>query len=257
MHKILVVTDLHMLEVGGTIIGLDPFARLRRVLDKAAADHPDAARVILLGDLTHHGKPEQYARLRECLGDLPWPVSITIGNHDRRDPFVAAFPKVARDENGYVQEVIDLPGWRLVLLDSNDEPGSDPHHSGILCADRMAWLDRALATAGDRQVVVLVHHTPMITFFNGMDRIWLRNAAEFLALLKRYGNVQQVIAGHIHRTISGVFDGVPVTVFKSPCHQMPMDMANETTSVSVDEPGAFGMLLLHDRGVTVHSEDVF
>jgi 3',5'-cyclic AMP phosphodiesterase CpdA len=119
----------------------------------------------------------------------------------------------------------------------------------------MAWLDAALASAGDRRVIVFTHHPPIDTGFGGMDRIGLRNRDALMACLHRHGNVAQVVSGHIHRTIQGSAGGIPVAILKSPCHQMPMTLGDHDPSLSIDEPGAYGLLLLTDAGMVVHTED--
>ena len=50
---------------------------------------PDA--VIASGDLTDHGRPEEYDLLREILSDWVPPVFVIPGNHDRRDVLLKAF----------------------------------------------------------------------------------------------------------------------------------------------------------------------
>lgn len=254
MQKIIVFTDIHILPEGGTIIGLDPAARFTQGLAHALDRHPDADRIVITGDLTHKGAAAEYARLRALLAGCPVPVSLMLGNHDRRDPFVTAFPETPLTDEGFVQDVIDLGDTRLVLLDTLDE-SADDLHSGHLCAHRLDWTARALADAGDRRVVVLTHHPPIVTGFAGMDDIGLRNRAEFIALLAAQGNVVQVVSGHIHRTIQGSAGGIPAAIFKSTCHQMPMALGHRDTRLSTDEPGAYGLLLLTDDGIVVHTED--
>ena len=87
-----------------------------------------------------------------------------------------------------------------------------------------------------------------------MDAIGLKNAAALRAVLKS-GPVVHVLSGHIHRTISASVDGLAMTVFKSTCHQMPMLLGAEGTGHSVDEPGAYGIVLLTGSDVVVHMED--
>ena len=69
------------------------------------------------------------------------------------------------------------------------------------------------------------------------------------------GPVTHVFAGHIHRTITATVDGLPMTVFKSPCHQMPMVLGAEGSGHSVPEPGAYGILTTRGPNVVVHFED--
>lgn len=254
MQKLLILTDLHMVEPGQMIIGLDPGARLRAVLDHALARHGDADRMILTGDLTHHGRPAQYDRLRAALRDVPMPITYLPGNHDDRAALRAAFPEAATCADGFVQCVIDSPTHRLICLDTLD-PGSTPYHAGLLCPARMDFLHRALETAAGRHCLVFQHHPPFAVGFDGMDAIALLNGDAQCALLRDF-NVTHLIAGHIHRTISGRAEGVSFTIFKSPCHQMPMLLGPAPTTSSIDEPGAYGIALLTPTGVIAHSEDV-
>ncbi len=254
MPKILVMTDLHILPPEGRIIGLDPSKRLESVLDHAARAHPDADRLILMGDLTHHGTAEEYAGLARLLEGRPWPVSLMIGNHDDRATFRAAFPDAATDEDGFVQSVVDFDCLRLILLDTVD-PDALPRHSGRLCARRRAWLDAALSSADGRTCLVFMHHPPFLSGLEGMDRIALQDAKDVCDTF-RAGSVAHVFAGHIHRTIHATASGVPITVLKSPCHQMPMVLGPSSSDDSVDEPGGYGIVLCNDADVVVHFADV-
>lgn len=257
-HKVLVFTDLHIVTDGETIIGLDPAARLAHGLDHAIAHHSDASAIIVTGDLTHHGTPEEYARLKAILDTCRLPLILTLGNHDRRAAFCAAFPE-ATLTSGFVQSVLDLDETRLIVLDTLDEAAPDLH-SGWLCASRLDWLDAALQEAAGRRVILFLHHPPAMTGFPNMDAIALREPDRLARLLAQYPNVVQIVAGHVHRTCqtSMRLDAdrrLPVTIFKSTCHQMPMDLRAENTHVSVDEPGAYGLLLIGEEGVIVHTED--
>ena len=254
MQKILVYTDLHLLPEGETLIGLDPGARLAQGLDHATKRHPDAAQIILTGDLTHNGAPAEYARLRGILNNCSIPIALMVGNHDRRSPFLQAFPDTPTTPQGHVQQVIDLGDHRLILLDTLNEKADDTH-SGLLCEDRLNWLDARLSEAADKRCILFTHHPGFATGFKGMDWIGLKSIPELATLLSRHDNVVQVISGHIHRTIQGAIGDIPAAVFKSPCHQMPMALGFQDPRLSVAEPGAYGIVLLGDDGVVVHTED--
>ncbi len=257
MTKLIIFTDLHMVPEGTTIIGLDPYQRLAAGIAHVNAYHADADHVIFTGDLTHRADRLSYERLKGLLDTLAPPKAITIGNHDRRDVFLDVFSDCPTDENGFVQQAIDLPDCRLLLLDTLFAPPYDyPNsHAGLLCAARMDWLDRQLASAGDRPVMLFMHHPPHATGFTGMDMIRLVNEVEFYDLVKRHGNVLHIFAGHVHRTISGSSRGIPFSVFKSPVHQQPMPFDAPDASLSIDEPAAYGIAVMTDTGVLVHTED--
>lgn len=251
--KVLILTDLHLRGAGKTIIGLDPLARFDAAYGAAIAAHPDAKALILMGDLTHSGRVEEYEALRDRIADCPIPVILMIGNHDTRATFYDVFPDAPRTADGHVQHILDLPHHRIITLDTHDGDAG-PHHSGLLCADRLAWLRAALAGCGDKQPLVFAHHPPHAVGFPSMDAIALRNGDDLLDMLQ--GTGAHMLCGHIHRTISGQVRGVPFTIFKSPCHQMPLDLIGEDSTVSTPEPGAYGLLLLTKSGVIAHSEDV-
>lgn len=253
MTKLIIFTDLHILPEGGRIIGIDPYERLAAGVRHAQRHHPDAARIIITGDLTHHGDADSYRRLKALLDACTLPVSLTIGNHDHRDTFASVFSATERDENGHVQSILDLPEARLVLLDTLGLP--EHHHAGFLCPARLAWLDAALAGAGERPVLIFMHHPPHETGFRGMDEIRLVNGDDFYDTVVKHGNVRHIFAGHVHRTISGSHRGIPFSVFKSPAHQQPMPFVTEDTSASVDEPGAYGIVLMTEHGLLVHTDD--
>ncbi len=256
MRKVLTITDLHVSRPGRLMSGLDPMERLGQVLDRLIADHADADRLVIMGDLVNWGGVNEYERLKPVLDGLPWPVHLMIGNHDNRDAFQQVFADAARTDAGHVQEVIDMPGWRLVTLDSFDETYTAPIGSGILCDARLAWLDTALAGAGDRRVALFIHHPPITTFFTGMDELGLRNRDALHDLITRHGNVDQIIAGHLHRTMAGTWRGYPVMTFKGTCHQSPLKIGDLSVTDGVVEPAAYGILLFNDEGVTIHSQDV-
>lgn len=254
MSKILVMTDLHLTEAGEQIIGLDPAKRFALCLSHAARAHPDADGLILTGDLAHRGTHVAYATLKKHLENAPWPVHMTLGNHDNRDVFKSVFPDAPCDPNGFVQTCLDLDDVRLILLDTLDEQAAI-RHSGRLCTQRLDWLQSVLSDANDKPCLLLLHHPPFATGFSGMDAIGLTNAADLRDILKD-SPVVHVLAGHIHRTITATFDTIPMTTFKSPCHQMPMVLGAHGSGHSVDEPGAYGIILTQGADVVVHFEDV-
>lgn len=252
MPKILVMTDLHLTPGSQKIIGLDPLARLSAGIAHASRMHPDADRLVVMGDLTHYGDTASYAKLRAAFATVPWPVSYLLGNHDIRWKFRRDFPDCPTDPAGFVQSVVDLREVRLITLDTLDED-AEIEHSGHLCQDRLSWLADRL-TETDQPCLIFMHHPPFKTGFPGMDTIRLLNDGAFRETVLR-GNVAHIFAGHVHRTIHGSVDGIPATIFKSTCHQMPMLLGADDTTVSVDEPGAYGIVLVDGGEIVVHFED--
>ena len=255
-EKLLVFTDIHISDLGKTIIDLDPLEQFQTGLAHAIQSHPDAARIIITGDLAHNGEIAEYQHLRNALENVPIPVTLMIGNHDDRDNFLSVFPETKCTESGHVQEMLVLGDTCLVTLDTVDAPPYPKgRHAGHLCNARLDWLETALKRANGRRVIIFTHHPPFRVGFPAMDAIRLRNDTALLALLQRFPNVQHLFAGHVHRTISGNIGGLGFTMFKSPCHQMPMVLKGGDDSLSTNEPGAYGIVLLSPENVVAHTED--
>ena len=255
MHKLLVMTDLHLRAPGGRIIGLDPLERLRAALDHALARHGDAEALVLTGDLTHAGEDAAYRALADLLTRVPMPVLPMIGNHDDRAAFRRVFADATVTDSGHVQGVRDIGSARIVTLDTVDAPPFSGH-SGRLGPERMDWLDRALSGAAGRQAIVFAHHPPMPVGLPGMDVIALTDGAALVDRLLAHDAPVHLVCGHVHRTISGHIRRVPFTLLKGTCHQGVLDLVSLDSSLSVDEPGAYGVVLFDGDSVVVHSEDV-
>lgn len=250
--KLLCFTDLHIRRPGETIIGLDPIAKFRGALDHALRRHPDAARVVLMGDLANSGRAEEYAALRAVLQGCPLPVTLMPGNHDDRDALCAGLG-AARDADGFIQSSLDTESHRVLFLDTVFGTRYLSFASlGQYDAPRLNWLKAQLDT--DRPVLIFAHHPPMKTGFPGMDDIRLRDDAA-LAEAIRGSTVRHLICGHVHRSISGSWQGCGFTILKSTCHQSPLAFDSHELSLSTPEPAAYGIVLLSDEGIVVHSED--
>jgi 3',5'-cyclic AMP phosphodiesterase CpdA len=205
--KCVVLSDLHIVPEGETSLGLDTTDRLRHCIAAINQRHGDADLVLIAGDLADHGDRASYLRLRETLADLRVPVAITIGNHDDRPVFLDVFGQDHVSATGFVDKVIDLKGYRIILLDSAITHG---RHDGRLEPEQLDWLADHLAAAEDRPVIVILHHhaNPLRT---AVDSIILENGDAFAEVLGAHPDVRQVIAGHVHYTSTAIWHGIPFT----------------------------------------------
>src|SRR5438874_7642173 len=138
----------------------------------ALVPRPDVA--VVTGDLVDHGEPAEYDHLRQLLAPLQMPVFVIPGNHDAREPLREAFRCDGYlPAEGYLQYTVEDYPLRLVALDTVI-PGQ---HGGTLCAERLAWLDAALAAQPTRPTAILMHHPPFATGITYMDNYGHDNAA--------------------------------------------------------------------------------
>lgn len=256
LNKILVFSDVHLRSLGKTIIGLSPARKLEQALEHALEQHSDAGNIIFSGDLAHDGDTEAYKLLHEMTKGIEIPITFMMGNHDNRTTFSKVFPNVMFDTNGFLQSKVSLDQCELLCLDTLQYPKSSFNKNvGFLCEKRLAWLDRELRAAKQKKVIIFMHHPAFPVGFKAMDDIRLLNEKSFFSILDDSNNVVHLISGHIHRTISGYVNGYGFTIFKSTCHQMPMQCESENVKLSTVEPGAYGIIFISREGVIVHTED--
>jgi len=113
--------------------------------------------LIVKGDLTHHGTPEEWAVVGDLLAGLRVSVAVVPGNHDvKKSRLVEPQPALALHGLHLVHgvEVIDMPGIRVVLADTT-VPDEDRGRVAHLAHDIVRVASRA--TGG---VLVAVHHHP-------------------------------------------------------------------------------------------------
>lgn len=226
---------------------------VERALAAVAALNPRPDVVVVSGDVTECGRPEEYEMAAKLFRRyLSMPVFVVPGNHDRRDHFrthLAHMPGVTEDPD-FVQYVADDYPVRLVMLDSVvPEAGY-----GLLCQKRLAFLDGTLSAAPTKPTMLVLHHPPMLTGSPGMDGIWLRNTAELGALLEKHPQVERILTGHHHRGIVGRLGHAIVIVAPAVVHQTELNFTAGIEDQLVLEPPAY-LLHLHqpDGGIASHT----
>lgn len=221
--KFIVMSDLHLVAEGELSMSLDTAARLEIAVETINARYADADFCILAGDLADLGQPEAYRRLKAIISRLDIPVHITLGNHDDRPVFLDVFGAEFAGETGHVDKVIDIKGYRVILLDSS-EPG---RVDGVLEPHQLDWLRARLGEAVDRPVVVILHHNANALHIVS-DDIRILDDGPFLEALLTHNDIRQVIAGHVHLTSTATYRGIPFTTLAG---------GHYSVSFNIDEPG--------------------
>jgi 3',5'-cyclic AMP phosphodiesterase CpdA len=179
--------------------------------------------LLLPGDLTQHGEPENHTWLKERLARLPFPVYVVPGNHDvpvlmanEQSIGLLDFPnhycKFGYNDSAHLYYTCQLlPGVRLIGLNSNyfNEQGQQV---GRLDANQLQWLEKVLQTAPHELVLVMLHHNVIEHLPNQSrhpmaNRYMLENAPELLHLLRQY-NVRLIFTGHLHVQDVAYFNGL-------------------------------------------------
>jgi 3',5'-cyclic-AMP phosphodiesterase len=214
---------------------------VERAIDALAALRPRPDLVLISGDLTDCGLPEEYEQLALLLRRLDLPILAVLGNHDRHDAYRAAFGERlgAPASGGFVQFAVAAGPLWIVGLDTV-VPGRS---EGALCAERLAFVEEALARGEGRPTLIVMHHPPMECGIAHMDRIrLLEGAEEFRAIVARHPAIERILCGHHHRPILARFGSAPCQVAPSVAHQVALDLDPGHEGALVFEPPAY---LLH------------
>lgn len=231
------ITDTHIKADGRLAYRrVDTQGALARCVAHVNALDPTPDAVLVTGDLVDMGRPAEYVALRALLDRLLPPYYVVPGNHDERSALRAAFADHAylpRDGEFLHYSVDGFP-LRLIGLDSTipGKPG------GMLCAARLAWLDRRLADAPDRPTLLFMHHPPFATGIAHMDAQRCANATAFGAVVERHPQVVRLLCGHVHRAIQVPWHGITASIGASHSHAVALDLRPDGPSRFVLEPPA-------------------
>ncbi len=175
--------------------------RLERTVGEILALDPLPARVVVFGDLAClYGLREDYLSSRPCLKQLEdagIPVTIGVGNHDRRSAFLEAYPSYAARTKvpGRIVTVCDAGAVDFLMLDglqgADDRARDDMGPLvGRLDRDQQDWLLAALPawkkpvfvcshypvgdlSAGDTPLAHLLARVPAVVgYIHGHDHRW-------------------------------------------------------------------------------------
>ncbi|THJ36396.1 phosphodiesterase [Lampropedia aestuarii] len=229
MHSPLLIaqlTDPH-LGTGPAFLGgrIDTERAFQRAVTHVAALQPRPDLVLLTGDMTEHGRPDEYARVAAALAPLDMPIYAVPGNHDDSHTACTALPAympVAQDAPaGRCCYHIQLKGLHCVALDTS----VSGHAHGVLDTPQLAWLANTLQACSGLPVLLFMHHPPLPSGIEAMDACSLLVGSEQLAaLIRQHARVQGILCGHLHRAVQMQFAGVPVHVAPSVAHQIALDL---------------------------------
>jgi 3',5'-cyclic AMP phosphodiesterase CpdA len=164
---------------------------LRSAIEEVNGAEPDL--VVVAGDLTDDGYPDQYPVARRELAALACPNVVRVpGNHDARNVGYLHYEDTfgMRDS----REQLDCAGLAvaLVAVDSS-KPDID---EGEIGREHYAWIKEGFAGDADLRVFVCHHHLVPVPG-TGRERNQVLDAGDVLALLRRCG-VDLVLSGHRH-----------------------------------------------------------
>lgn len=208
--------------------------------------------MLVSGDLSENAEDAEYEQVRELLASLEVPLFVLPGNHDDRAALRRHFdvPGVGGEP---VRYAADLGGLRLVVMDTT-RPGEDP---GVLDEEQLSWLDAELAAEPEAPTVIAMHHPPLVTGIPALDETGLptEDRRALAAVVERHAQVRRIVAGHVHRAITGELAGRAVLAAPSTYMQARLDLSSAALQI-VPEPAGFVLHVLRDGELISHVQTV-
>jgi Icc protein len=164
---------------------------LHTAIEEINAAEPDL--VVVAGDITDDGYPDQYPLAQKELGALTCRQVVRVpGNHDARNVGYLVFEDTfgARDSRKRLESGgLDIA---LVAVDSS-KPDLD---EGEIGREHYGWIEEGFAGGADLRLFVCHHHLMPVPG-TGRERNQVLDAGDVLALLRKCG-VDLVLSGHRH-----------------------------------------------------------
>lgn len=167
--------------------------------DTLASRVPQADIVLQTGDWMERGQSYYYqSLLREWTqsGLYGLPVIACPGNHEYSKGLGKTLSPIWEEAFSYPHNgpaevpgahyFVDLPSMRVIVIDTN------PLVRAVYVTRTLTWLRRVMKEAGDRYVVVMMHH-PVLSPAKGRF-----NAEIYAAFRRVLGEADLVLAGHDH-----------------------------------------------------------
>ena len=211
--RIALISDLHVRDATN-----DSQVRAHLRLHQAIAD-VNATKVDLVlvaGDLTEHGRPDELRSFRDHMYAFEAPVWYVPGNHDvgnkiipnkkDKEPVSAWRVRFYESRLGPSFFARTHAGVRVVGLNSPIFGSGFPQETKM-----WAFLERELARPADQPTIVLLHFPPFSKKADEPGGEYWNLEPEprrrLLELLKKAG-VKTVLSGHLHRELINRHDGI-------------------------------------------------
>jgi uncharacterized protein len=189
----------------------------------------DVDLVLLAGDLTTHGEPEQVAVLTEAIGDLNAPIVAVLGNHDWHANRAAELVELLEQAGVVVLDrdwtTVDVRGTTIGIVGTKGFVGGFPDSQlpdfgePLLrrvyaeTTEEVAAIERGLEAVRECPVrIVLLHYSPTQSTLEGEPKsIWTYLGTDRMAPPIEAHRPDLVLHGHGHAgTFAGQIGDVPV-----------------------------------------------
>lgn len=209
------VTDLHIGKPGAVDDHLysDTDSTLKAILADIRTMVPQPRFIVASGDLTNHGEPEAYERLKAIVAEagLDMPILYTLGNHDRREGFYRAMLGRETDTDQPYDHATVVDGIHIILVDT-----SAPFRiGGCFEPGQTEWLAGELDRQPDLPKLLVMHHAPALDMDDPRmewESLTFADTEKLKTLLEGRSDILGILCGHIHYDRVSHWHGIPVVV---------------------------------------------
>ncbi|MFE7742525.1 metallophosphoesterase [Nocardia sp. NPDC057455] len=228
--------------------------RVQRVMEFFAGlrRRPDA--ILVTGDITDSGKPEQYAEAKLAF-DTEIPVYALPGNHDDRAGFRTGLLGEPTSD-APINRTHRIGDLTVALLDSSipGEPG------GRLADETYRWLVDVLDEApSGKPILLALHHPPAHLYSPIVDGISLADPQRLAELVAGDDRIVAVLTGHAHSAATTTFGGRPLLVGPSTASvlsgEWELDLPDHVMDYAPDPTVALHVIGA-DHRITTHFRSV-
>jgi 3',5'-cyclic-AMP phosphodiesterase len=192
--RVVQVTDTHLFaDTNDVLVGMNCEEGMRDVLALVREQEGAIVAALCTGDISQDNSQSSYRRFHDAVSQLGAAQYWIAGNHDE----IPRMQQALGTGNACFARAFSLPGWRIVLLNSNVV--GEVH--GRLGPAELEFLDAELAASREQSVLVCLHHNCVPVAAAWLQQHALRNSDELFAVLDQYQHVKAVLFGHIHQEL--------------------------------------------------------
>ena len=236
--KIIQCSDLHLFPNSTqTLMGVNTEVYWQQVLALAMQQHPDAALLLLTGDLAQQADNSVYSNLATTLSNLTIPSLCLPGNHDNWKLMKNNLnrPRVS------CNKIQCFSDWQIIALNSQI-PG---HSGGHINDAELDVMVGAIEQHPNLNVLLTFHHHCIASGSDWMDTMQIDNSKEILEKCRKFPQIKVITYGHIHQTQESQFESI--NIYSSPATCFQFKPFSKAFAVDFQAPG-YRWFELHPNG---------